>query len=158
MRFTALVLLATGTHTLTPNRNIKVARKNTLDSSVTFDEYQNIMVRSPRPRRLHAISGGEEQRRMGAEEHAHEAHWKPRLLARLSCAPRLFYPDTLPRRSGSYLGRGRHGIWPNHRLHTATVAKRDGTCSGSMRVGIRPVRRYSQATGQLPKTGSALVR
>ena len=43
MRFTALVLLATGTHALTPNRNIKVARKNTLDSSVTFDEYQNIM-------------------------------------------------------------------------------------------------------------------
>ena len=49
-----LVMLATA-HALTPNRNIKVARKNTLDSSVTFDEYQNIMVRSRRPRRLHAV-------------------------------------------------------------------------------------------------------
>ena len=43
MRFTALALLATA-HALTPSRKIKVARKNTLDSSVTFDEYQNIMV------------------------------------------------------------------------------------------------------------------
>ena len=43
MRFTALVLLATATNALTPSRKIKVARKNTLDSSVTFDEYQNIM-------------------------------------------------------------------------------------------------------------------
>ena len=42
MRFTALALLATA-HALTPSRKIKVARKNTLDSSVTFDEYQNIM-------------------------------------------------------------------------------------------------------------------
>ena len=57
MRFTALALLAATTQALTPNRNIKVARKNTLDSSVTFDEYQNIMVRSRRPvvRRLHAV-------------------------------------------------------------------------------------------------------
>jgi len=57
MRFTGLALLATTTNALTPNRNIKIARKNTLvDSSVTFDEYQNIMVRSRRPvvRRLHA--------------------------------------------------------------------------------------------------------
>ena len=56
MHFTALALLVTA-HALTPNRNIKVARKNTLDSSVTFDEYQNIMVRSRRPvvRRLHAV-------------------------------------------------------------------------------------------------------
>ena len=45
MRFTGLALLATTTNALTPNRNIKIARKNTLvDSSVTFDEYQNIMV------------------------------------------------------------------------------------------------------------------
>ena len=42
MHFTALALLVTA-DALTPNRNIKVARKNTLDSSVTFDEYQNIM-------------------------------------------------------------------------------------------------------------------
>ena len=42
MRFTALALLATA-YALTPSRKIKVARKNTLDSSVTFDEYQNIM-------------------------------------------------------------------------------------------------------------------
>ena len=42
--FKALALLTVTTHALTPNRNIKVARKNTLDSSVTFDEYQNIMV------------------------------------------------------------------------------------------------------------------
>ena len=42
MRFTALALLATA-HALTPSRKIKVQRKNTLDSSVTFDEYQNIM-------------------------------------------------------------------------------------------------------------------
>ena len=42
--FKALALLAATAHALTPNRNIKVARKNTLvDSSVTFDEYQNIM-------------------------------------------------------------------------------------------------------------------
>ena len=57
MHFTALALLVTA-HALTPNRNIKVARKNTLDSSVTFDEYQNIMACSRRPavlRRLHAI-------------------------------------------------------------------------------------------------------
>ena len=44
MRFTALALMAAATHALTPSRKIKVARKNTLDSSVTFDEYQNIMV------------------------------------------------------------------------------------------------------------------
>ena len=44
MRFTALAVLATTAHALTPSRKIKVARKNTLDSSVTFDEYQNIMV------------------------------------------------------------------------------------------------------------------
>ena len=43
MRFTALALMAAATHALTPSRKIKVARKNTLDSSVTFDEYQNIM-------------------------------------------------------------------------------------------------------------------
>ena len=43
MRFTALALLAATIHALTPSRKIKVARKNTLDSSVTFDEYQNIM-------------------------------------------------------------------------------------------------------------------
>jgi hypothetical protein len=43
MRFTTVALLATTTYALTPNRNIKVVRKNTLDSSVTFDEYQNIM-------------------------------------------------------------------------------------------------------------------
>ena len=55
--FKALALLTATTYALTPNRNIKVARKNTLDSSVTFDEYQNIMVRSRRPvvTRLHAI-------------------------------------------------------------------------------------------------------
>ena len=47
--FKALALLTATTYALTPNRNIKVARKNTLDSSVTFDEYQNIMVRSRRP-------------------------------------------------------------------------------------------------------------
>ena len=47
--FKALALLMATAHALTPNRNIKVARKNTLDSSVTFDEYQNIMVRSRRP-------------------------------------------------------------------------------------------------------------
>ncbi len=41
--FKALALLMATAHALTPNRNIKVARKNTLDSSVTFDEYQNIM-------------------------------------------------------------------------------------------------------------------
>ena len=35
-----LVTMATA-YALTPNRNIKVARKNTLDSSVTFDEYCN---------------------------------------------------------------------------------------------------------------------
>ena len=39
---TAIALVAT-TNALTPNRNIKIARKGTLDSSVTFDEYQNIM-------------------------------------------------------------------------------------------------------------------
>ena len=44
MRYAPLTLLAATTYALTPNRNIKVARKNTLDSSVTFDEYQNIMV------------------------------------------------------------------------------------------------------------------
>ena len=44
MRFTALAVLAATAHALTPSRKIKVARKNTLDSSVTFDEYQNIMV------------------------------------------------------------------------------------------------------------------
>ena len=57
MRYAALTLLAATTYALTPNRNIKVARKNTLDSSVTFDEYQNIMVRSRRPvvTRLHAV-------------------------------------------------------------------------------------------------------
>ena len=57
MRYAALTLLAATTYALTPNRNIKVARKNTLDSSVTFDEYQNIMARSRRPvvRRLHAV-------------------------------------------------------------------------------------------------------
>ena len=44
MRFTLALAIAVTTHALTPNRNIKVARKNTLDSSVTFDEYQNIMV------------------------------------------------------------------------------------------------------------------
>ena len=49
MRFTALALLAATAHALTPSRKIKVARKNTLDSSVTFDEYQNIMARSRRP-------------------------------------------------------------------------------------------------------------
>ena len=43
--FKALALLTATTYALTPNRNIKIARKNTLvDSSVTFDEYQNIMV------------------------------------------------------------------------------------------------------------------
>ena len=41
MRFTALAWLATATYALTPSRKIKVARKNTLDSSVTFDEYCN---------------------------------------------------------------------------------------------------------------------
>ena len=41
MRFTALALLAATAHALTPSRKIKVARKNTLDSSVTFDEYQS---------------------------------------------------------------------------------------------------------------------
>ena len=57
MRLTALAFLTATAHALTPNRNIKVARKNTLDSSVTFDEYQNIMVRSRRPvvRRLHTV-------------------------------------------------------------------------------------------------------
>ena len=44
MRFTLALTVVATTHALTPNRNIKVARKNTLDSSVTFDEYQNIMV------------------------------------------------------------------------------------------------------------------
>ena len=44
MRFTLALAVVATTHALTPNRNIKVARKNTLDSSVTFDEYQNIMV------------------------------------------------------------------------------------------------------------------
>ena len=38
-----LVTMLTTAHALTPNRNIKIARKGTLDSSVTFDEYQNIM-------------------------------------------------------------------------------------------------------------------
>ena len=57
MRFTLALAVVATTHALTPNRNIKVARKNTLDSSVTFDEYQNIMVRSRGPvvRRLHAV-------------------------------------------------------------------------------------------------------
>ena len=58
MRFTALALLTTAIHALTPNHKLRVARKNTLDSSVTFDEYQNIMACSRRPavlRRLHAI-------------------------------------------------------------------------------------------------------
>ena len=55
MRLLAAIVIAVTAHALTPNRNIKVARKNTLDSSVTFDEYQNIMVRSRRPRRLHAV-------------------------------------------------------------------------------------------------------
>ena len=49
MRLLAAIAIAVTAHALTPNRNIKVARKNTLDSSVTFDEYQNIMVRSRRP-------------------------------------------------------------------------------------------------------------
>ena len=44
MLFTALALLVAATHALTPNSRIKISRKNTLDSSVTFDEYQNIMV------------------------------------------------------------------------------------------------------------------
>ena len=43
MRFTLALAVVATTQALTPNRNIKVARKNTLDSSVTFDEYQNIM-------------------------------------------------------------------------------------------------------------------
>ena len=43
MRFTLALAIAVTTHALTPNRNIKVSRKGTLDSSVTFDEYQNIM-------------------------------------------------------------------------------------------------------------------
>ena len=43
MRVLLVTMLATA-HALTPNRNIKVQRKNVLDSSVTFDEYQNIMV------------------------------------------------------------------------------------------------------------------
>ena len=57
MRFTALALLTTAIHALTPNHKLRVARKNTLDSSVTFDEYQNIMARSRRPivRDLHAV-------------------------------------------------------------------------------------------------------
>ena len=57
MRFTLALAIAVTTHALTPNRNIKIARKGTLDSSVTFDEYQNIMVQSRRPvvRHLHAV-------------------------------------------------------------------------------------------------------
>ena len=43
MRFTALALMAAAADALTPNHKLRVARKNTLDSSVTFDEYQNIM-------------------------------------------------------------------------------------------------------------------
>ena len=46
MRFTALALLATA-HALTPSRKIKVARMNTLDSSVTFDEYVTRVKSSP---------------------------------------------------------------------------------------------------------------
>ena len=43
MRVLLVTMLAT-VYALTPNRNIKVSRKGALDSSVTFDEYQNIMV------------------------------------------------------------------------------------------------------------------
>ena len=42
MRVLLVTMLAT-THALTPSSRIKISRKNTLDSSVTFDEYQNIM-------------------------------------------------------------------------------------------------------------------
>ena len=44
MRFTLALGVVATTHALTPNSRIKISRKNTLiDSSVTFDEYQNIM-------------------------------------------------------------------------------------------------------------------
>ena len=44
MRFTLALAVVATTHALTPNSRIKISRKNTLiDSSVTFDEYQNIM-------------------------------------------------------------------------------------------------------------------
>ena len=42
MRVLIVTMLATA-YALTPNSRIKVSRVNTLDSSVTFDEYQNIM-------------------------------------------------------------------------------------------------------------------
>ena len=42
MRVLLVTMLATA-RALTPNSKIKISRKNTLDSSVTFDEYQNIM-------------------------------------------------------------------------------------------------------------------
>ena len=44
MRLLAAIALAATTQALTPSHKLRVARKNTLDSSVTFDEYQNIMV------------------------------------------------------------------------------------------------------------------
>ena len=40
-----LVTMLTTAHALTPNRNIKIARKGTLDSSVTFDESDSSVVR-----------------------------------------------------------------------------------------------------------------
>ena len=38
MRLLAAIALMATTHALTPNSHIKISRKNTLDSSVTFDE------------------------------------------------------------------------------------------------------------------------
>ena len=53
MRFTALALLTVSTHALTPNSRIKISRKNTLDSSVTFDEYVTRVKSSPPMAKAH---------------------------------------------------------------------------------------------------------
>ena len=49
-----LVTMLAMTHALTPNSRIKISRKNTLDSSVTFDEYVTRVNRALRWRKLTA--------------------------------------------------------------------------------------------------------
>ena len=48
-----LVTILATTHALTPNSRIKISRKNTLDSSVTFDEYVTRVKSSPPMAKAH---------------------------------------------------------------------------------------------------------
>ena len=53
MRLLAAIALMATTHALTPNSHIKISRKNTLDSSVTFDEYVARVKSSPPMAKAH---------------------------------------------------------------------------------------------------------